>query len=81
VIEVRLIQLLQKRGRSQYWLAKETSLSQLTIANLCKGKTKGIDFKTLGKICEALDCETSEFLVVSKLETTEIEKNKSFLED
>jgi putative transcriptional regulator len=62
VIEVKLDELLQSRGRSRYWLAKETGLTPIAIANLCKGKTRGIDFATLNAICKALDCLANDVL-------------------
>ena len=62
MITVRLDEMLRKRGRSRYWLAKETGLNPLTIAKLAKGKTSGIEFTTLGLICKALNCQPSEVL-------------------
>ena len=63
VIRVKLLELLESRGKSRYWLAKQTRMSPLTIARLCKGKSKGIDFSTLNAICEALDCQPSDVLI------------------
>jgi putative transcriptional regulator len=62
VIEVRLEELLRKRGKSRYWLAKETNLTPLTISRLFKGKTNGIDFNTLNSICAALRCQPSDVI-------------------
>jgi putative transcriptional regulator len=79
VIEVRLDELLLKRKKSRYWLAKKAKLSQATISKLFKKQRTGIDFATLNAICKALDCQPSDFLVyVKEEENKEIEpKNKS----
>ena len=79
MIEIRLAALLEKRGKSQYWLANETGLKQQTIAKLFKRQSKKIDFETMDAICKAFDCQPSEFLVyVKEEENKEIEpKNKS----
>lgn len=63
VIHVKLLELLKSRGKSRYWLAKQTRMSPVTIARLCKGEAKGIDFSTLNSICEALGCEPGDVLV------------------
>jgi len=62
VIKVRIAELLEKRGKTQYWLAKETKITPLTISKLLKGKTKGIDFATLDRICEALNCQPNDVI-------------------
>jgi putative transcriptional regulator len=62
VIEVKVDKLLKSRGKSRYWLAKETGMTQIAIANLSKGKTQRIDFSTLNSICKALDCTTGDVL-------------------
>jgi putative transcriptional regulator len=63
MIEVRLAKLLKARGRSLYWLAKETGMSYPAIASVSKGKTERISFTTLSEICRVLECEAGDVLV------------------
>ena len=60
MIEVRIDQLLKARGRTFYWLAKETGISHTTLCRLKKGKALGINFITLEKLCETLDCQPGD---------------------
>ena len=62
MIEVQVDALLEGRGRSFYWLAKETGISHTTLWRLKKGKALGINFVTLEKICLALDCQPGDVL-------------------
>ena len=62
MIEIRIDQLLKARGRTFYWLAKETGISHTTLWRLKKGKALGINFATLEKLCEALDCQPGDML-------------------
>jgi putative transcriptional regulator len=62
VIEIRVDELLEKRGRSFYWLAKETGISHTTLWRLKKGRSRGINFETLEKICSALDCQPGDIM-------------------
>ena len=62
VIEIRVDKLLQELGRSFYWLAKETGISHTTLWRLKKGRARGINFETLGKICSALGCQPGDVM-------------------
>ena len=62
MIEIRLDKLLGNRGRSFYWLAKETGISHTTLSRLKKGRALGINFETLEKICEVLKCKPGDVL-------------------
>jgi putative transcriptional regulator len=62
MIEIRIDELLGNRGRSFYWLAKETGISHTTLWRLKKGKALGINFETLEKMCDALQCQPGDVL-------------------
>ena len=66
MIEIRIDELLGNRGRSFYWLAKETGISRTTLWRLKKGKALGINFETLEKMCDALQCQPGDVLSRSK---------------
>jgi putative transcriptional regulator len=61
-IEVSIDELLEKHGRSFYWLSKETGVSHTTLWRLKKGKALGVNFATLEKICVALNCQPGDLL-------------------
>jgi putative transcriptional regulator len=65
MIVPRLDKLLAKEKRSFYWLAKETGVSHTTLWRLKKGKSAGINFETLEKICRALRCHPGDVLFLS----------------
>ena len=74
MIEIRIDELLEKRERSFYWLSKQSGISHTTLWRLKKGKALGINFATLEKICEILDCVPGDLLKFSKVEKKEIIK-------
>lgn len=65
MVTVRLDEILEKRGKSRYWLAKQTGLTPLTVAKLAKGVRNGIEFATLDAICQALNCQPNDLLQVT----------------
>lgn len=72
-IEVRIDELLNEKGRTFYWLSKQTQISHTTLWRLKKGKALGINFATLEKICQALECAPGDVLKIN-LEKTEAAK-------
>ena len=62
VIEIKIDKVLEGRGRTFYWLSKETGISHTTLWRLKKGKALGINFVTLEKICGVLDCQPGDVL-------------------
>jgi putative transcriptional regulator len=63
-IRVRLVELLEERGRTIYWLAKEVGADFTTLYRLRDGEAKGIRFELLARICGALGCELTDLLVL-----------------
>ena len=62
MIEIRIDELLEARGRTFYWLAKETGISHTTLWRLKKGRAVGINFPTLEQICRTLSCQPGDVL-------------------
>jgi len=77
VIEIRVDELLEERGRSFYWLAKETGISHTTLWRLKKARALGINFVTLEKICSALGCQPGDVLKLATEKTKEASRRRS----
>lgn len=65
MIEIRVDQLLTDRKRTFYWLAKETGISHSTLWRLKKGRSVGINFATLERICQILNCQPGDVLTLA----------------
>ena len=74
IIKLQIDEVLENLGRSFYWLSKQTGISHSTLWRLKKGKALGINFATLEKICQALECEPGDVLKLDSDKKT----NKSF---
>ena len=70
MIEIRVDELLKEHGRTFYWLAKETGISHTTLWRLKKGKALGINFDTLEKLCQRLDCQPGDVLKLANEKKT-----------
>lgn len=65
-IEVRIDELLEQQKMSFYRLSKETGISHTTLWRLKKGKALGINFITLEKLCQTLNCNPGDILRLEK---------------
>ena len=61
-IALRLKQLLKERGITMYRLEQNMGLSHETLKSIVKGKTRGVNLKTVIVIAEGLSMTVSEFL-------------------
>jgi putative transcriptional regulator len=77
MIQVRLDEILGDRGRSAYWLSKQTDISEVSLYKLRRGKTGGIQFDTLERICKALECTPGDLLVIEDEKPISKKKSKS----
>ena len=64
MIEVKLKELLETRGRSRYWLANESGIEYNTLARIERaGQSNRIELRVLDEICRALECQPGDILV------------------
>lgn len=56
-ITYTLDKVLQDKGKTKYWLSKQTGIDNNTLSKLCKNEAKQTRVETLVKICVALECE------------------------
>lgn len=62
MIKVKLNELLKHKGRTKYWLAKNTQISANSVGRIVDGKTTAIGYNVLDKICTALECNVGDIL-------------------
>ncbi len=74
VLERRLKETLARKNRSRYWLAKRTGISERNLRRFERGETTGLDFDTLEKICETLECQPGDLLTYKRGDNKRIEK-------
>lgn len=63
---ITLDEILAIKGKTKYWLAKETDINYQTLLLLQQNKTTSIRFETLEKICIALDCTPNDIIKIDR---------------
>jgi putative transcriptional regulator len=64
-IELQIDEMLKRREKSAYWLAQQTGIDESALVRLRKQRTKGIQWKTLIPLCEALECVPGDLIVMA----------------
>jgi putative transcriptional regulator len=62
MIKITLNELLEKKAKSLYSLAKETGITYPALWKITNGRVRGITFDVLEKICLNLDCKPNDIL-------------------
>lgn len=69
---VKIDSVLKSQNKSRHWLSEETGITYANICKLCNGRTGGIQFDNLEKICSVLKCSVSDILEPEYFETNRI---------
>lgn len=76
-IRVSLDEMLARRGMKARALAAQVGISETQMSLFRSGKVKGIRFRTLAKLCAALECTPGDLLaydyVVGDMQAGEID--------
>lgn len=67
-IKFNLSEVLEKKNRTRYWLAKETGIHYKTIDSYFKNKIRRYEADSILKICIALDCQVGDIIKIVKTE-------------
>lgn len=70
IVYTKLFELLKAKGYTTYKIRQEKLIGQATLSAIKKG-VGGLDAKTIGKLCEVLDCQPGDIMEYVKEEPQE----------
>ena len=86
MLTLEINEILKQKGKTPYWLGKQTGISQNNIGKICNGETSTIRFDTIEKICKVLNCSINDIfytddpqmqrLLIYQSKINELENNK-----
>lgn len=68
--------VLAEKGVSKTTLCYWCRLQRTQLNNYCKNKVVRVDFHTLEKVCDYLDCDVCDILKMVEAEGEELEKGE-----
>lgn len=60
MVTLNVLQLLQKRGRTKYWLYKQLGMSYQNFNRMVNNETKSIRYENIEVLCQLLECTPNE---------------------
>jgi putative transcriptional regulator len=75
-IVLRIDELLKERQRTAYWLANEVGMTHGGFYKVLHGKIKALNLELLAKLCDVLECQPGDLLLLDKGDSETKRKKK-----
>lgn len=60
MVRLQVIPLLEKKGKSKYWLYKQLGMSYQNFNRMIRNETKSIKYERIEALCQILECTPNE---------------------
>lgn len=64
MIKTNIQNLLNKKGKTRYWLVKEMQTTYKTVNKLCDNTLTGLQLETIEKLCDILECSPNDLFII-----------------
>ncbi len=64
MIYIAINEVLKQKKKTKYWFIKNMEKSYQSLSNLMNNETTSIRFDTLEKVCEVLECQPGDIIVI-----------------
>lgn len=68
MIKLKALELLEKKGKTKYWLYKQLGMSYQNFSNMVNNKTKSIRYENIETMCLLLECTPNDLLEITEEE-------------
>lgn len=66
MLKLNAINLLEKKGKTKYWLYKQMGMSYQNFNKMINNETKSIKYDNLEAMCYILECSLSDLLIFTE---------------
>lgn len=60
MIKLDVLNLLEKNGKTKYWLYKQLGMSYQNFSRMINNETKSIQYENIDAICQIFNCTPKE---------------------
>lgn len=64
MIKMNVQNLLNKKGKTRYWLVKEMQTTYKTVNKICDCTLTGLQLETIEKLCNILECTPNDLFII-----------------
>ncbi|MBQ7255810.1 MAG: helix-turn-helix transcriptional regulator [Oscillospiraceae bacterium] len=62
MMRLKVLDLLEKQGKTKYWLYKQMNMSYQNFSRMVNNETKSIRYENLEILCQLLNCTPNDLL-------------------
>ena len=66
MVRLNVLALLEKQGKTRYWLYKQLGMSYQNFSRMVNNETKSIRYENIETICLLLNCTPNELFVITE---------------
>lgn len=66
MIRLEVLPLLERRGKTKYWLYKQLGMSYQNFNRMVNNETKSIRYENLEALCQLLDCTPNDLFKIKE---------------
>lgn len=66
MIRLRAQELLEKKGKTKYWLYKQLGMSYQNFSRMINNQTKSIRYENIETLCLLLECTSNELFEMTE---------------
>ena len=63
MVRLNVLAMLEKQGKTKYWLYKQLGMSYQNFNNMVTNQTKSIKYETLDAMCAIFECTPNDLLI------------------
>ena len=66
MIKLRVLELLEKNGKTKYWLYKQLGMSYQNFSKMVNNETKSIRYENIETMCLLFDCSPNDLFEITE---------------
>lgn len=66
MIKLDVLNLLEKKGKTKYWLYKQLGMSYQNFSRMVNNQTKSIRYENIETLCLLLECTPNDLFVITE---------------
>ncbi|MBQ8540219.1 MAG: helix-turn-helix transcriptional regulator [Clostridia bacterium] len=66
MIKLRVLELLEKNGKTKYWLYKQLGMSYQNFNKMVNNETKSIRYENIETLCLLFNCTPNELFEINE---------------
>ena len=64
MVKLNILALLEKKGKTKYWLYKQLGMSYQNFSRMVNSETSSIQLERIETLCQLLDCTPNDQFVI-----------------